>query len=448
MACAVDFDAPITKIKKQIEKQTGYDARKQTLSYGNELLADDKTLKYYKISRHDELRLITVYKLPVVTQIFIKYGDDDMINLFVKRKWKVSKIKKILQKKIKTEMTKQILMLDQKQLHNDDTLEDCNIYDTDTIILKSHEAANETDYKKSDDDKHKLIQILKRNNLYDDLYDLLQHDEIDMTTLENDINFNDIDRFCSEYHLNEQQKSKFLKLMKIIKNNSYGIYKHRNDKRHLHCDWKMQAIIIGDCGVGKTSLIKRYVTGEFNVDAERNVCVDSMWKKERLSDDSVMNITIWDTAGQEKYASLGRTFFRNKDCVIICFDLSNSESFENVNDWREMIDLHSVDNDSCVVILVGCKYDLTPTSRAEFEIKAENIRQQEQWKKYNTKYCECSARTGENVENVFRTAAELVLEHKKQYQKIHWKNKSENINVEKCSQLAIDTSYMSQCCGL
>ena len=68
-------------------------------------------------------------------------------------------------------------------------------------------------------------------------------------------------------------------------------------------------------------------------------------------------------------------------------------------------------------MLVGCKSDLSRNNRSEYEAKALNIINQFEWKKYNTTYCECSAKTGDNVRNVFNTAAEMVLQKRKSSKK-------------------------------
>eukprot|EP01084_Bolivina_argentea_P237613 399300_1 len=126
----------------------------------------------------------------------------------------------------------------------------------------------------------------------------------------------------------------------------------------------------------------------------------------KLHDGSVMKVTIWDTAGQERFHSLTSQYYRNGDCILYCYDCSNSKSLDNCLEWLERIEEHGKDN--VFIEVVGCKNDAIKNDKSKPNVE-EKIINAQQWRKYNIEHVECSAKTGQNINNVFITAAEMVL---------------------------------------
>jgi len=93
-------------------------------------------------------------------------------------------------------------------------------------------------------------------------------------------------------------------------------------------------IILGDSGVGKTSLLNQYVNGRYTQQYRATVGADFM-AKEVMIDDRVVNLQIWDTAGQERFQSLGPAFYRGADCCVLVYDITNQKSFESLDSWRD-----------------------------------------------------------------------------------------------------------------
>eukprot|EP00483_Globobulimina_turgida_P013226 UN13250 len=170
-----------------------------------------------------------------------------------------------------------------------------------------------------------LNKILRSNDLYDDLHQILHNNRINLTELQKE---NDIDSFCDKYaiSLNMIQKLKFRKLIRIMRSNKYTM-KSISDTDVI-CN-KMNVVLIGDSGVGKTSLMNRYINNTFHGNSGVTIGVDCMCKQQILSDESVMTLNIWDTAGQEKYESVSTGYYRKGDCIIICYDVSKKQSFDN-----------------------------------------------------------------------------------------------------------------------
>ena len=95
-------------------------------------------------------------------------------------------------------------------------------------------------------------------------------------------------------------------------------------------------LIIGDQGIGKTSLIHRYITGEFK-ESNQNIGLDFQEKTIQVSPNDKIALIIWDTAGSEKFHSIAQSFFTNCDGIILCFDTTDIKTFENLNSWVDYI---------------------------------------------------------------------------------------------------------------
>eukprot|EP01083_Nonionella_stella_P203184 741601_1 len=247
--------------------------------------------------------------------------------------------------------------------------------------------------QRQDLDAHsELVSILQRNNMYDDLYQVLTANRIGLCELQ-ELRETDIDQCRKEWNMNTRQTKKCQKLMRIT---------HGND---FDCEWQMQMIVIGDKGVGKTSLIQQYVLGE-RMTSRSQYNHRRMNKTQKLSDDSLVNITILDGSA----VTLRKEDYKNADCIFICFDVTSDQSFVNAkNKWSQKIKQYGIQNDDVIVFLLGCKND-SPSqwNRAEAEATQRVL--------HIGNVQLCSARTGDQVNGTFKTAAELVyqqkLEHK------------------------------------
>ena len=111
----------------------------------------------------------------------------------------------------------------------------------------------------------------------------------------------------------------------------------------------MKLITIGEAGVGKTALTLRYVNNTYGYN-EMTIGVDFAIK--HLPDGE--KIQIWDTAGQESFRSISRSYFRGADAALICFDLTNLNSFTKIKYWYD--DLRTV-NTNAICVIVATKAD-------------------------------------------------------------------------------------------
>jgi len=91
----------------------------------------------------------------------------------------------------------------------------------------------------------------------------------------------------------------------------------------------LKLIILGESGVGKTSILNQYVSGKFSEEYKATIGADFLTKELTL-DDKLVTLQIWDTAGQERFQSLGSAFYRGSDACVLVYDITNEQSFKKL----------------------------------------------------------------------------------------------------------------------
>uniref|UniRef100_A0A7S2HPM2 Uncharacterized protein n=1 Tax=Zooxanthella nutricula TaxID=1333877 RepID=A0A7S2HPM2_9DINO len=167
----------------------------------------------------------------------------------------------------------------------------------------------------------------------------------------------------------------------------------------------LKVIILGDSGVGKTSLMNQYVNKKFNTQYKATIGADFL-TKEMTVDGRPVTLQIWDTAGQERFQSLGVAFYRGADCCVLVYDLTVQKSFDSMETWREdfLAQAGPRDPEGFPFVVIGNKADLD-TKRKVQRKQAEN------WctSKNNIPYYEASAKTAVNVEEAFEEIARRAM---------------------------------------
>ncbi|KAK9762562.1 hypothetical protein K7432_011581 [Basidiobolus ranarum] len=169
----------------------------------------------------------------------------------------------------------------------------------------------------------------------------------------------------------------------------------------------LKVIILGDSGVGKTSLMNQYVNKKFTNQYKATIGADFL-TKEVMVDDKLVTMQIWDTAGQERFQSLGVAFYRGADCCVLCFDVNNAKSFETLDSWRDEFLIHASprDPENFPFVVLGNKIDVEETKRMISQKRAMTWCQS----KGNIPYFETSAKEAINVEQAFQTIARNALQ--------------------------------------
>ena len=115
-------------------------------------------------------------------------------------------------------------------------------------------------------------------------------------------------------------------------------------------------LMVGDSGVGKTSILNRYVKKKFDINKIATSGVDFQLIKYVSADGDKCRVKIWDTVGQERYRNLTSSFFKDADGAIIVYDLTSSQTFFNVKDWINSF--YKMKGKELPMAVVGNKLDL------------------------------------------------------------------------------------------
>ncbi|KAJ5076710.1 rab family [Anaeramoeba ignava] len=172
----------------------------------------------------------------------------------------------------------------------------------------------------------------------------------------------------------------------------------------------LKVILIGDSGVGKTSLMNTYVNQKFSDEYKATIGADFL-TKELVINGSVVTMQIWDTAGQERFQSINVAFYRGADCCIMVYDITDHDSFVHLGDWKEEFMVQSAyeNPETFPFVVIGNKIDCDN----ERLVSRNDV---EQWCKQNgnLQFFETSAKESINVDKAFIAVAESALKREQE----------------------------------
>jgi len=166
-------------------------------------------------------------------------------------------------------------------------------------------------------------------------------------------------------------------------------------------DHLFKILLIGDSGVGKSSILLRFTDDAFEEQMASTIGVDFKVKTIVLGGKTV-KLTIWDTAGQERFRSLQSSYYRGCHGVCLVFDVNERESFEHLQTWLEELELYST-TPQTVKLLVGNKIDLKQREVTADEAVAFARRQA-------MVYIETSAKTRDGIRQTFEEVVQKILD--------------------------------------
>ncbi len=161
-------------------------------------------------------------------------------------------------------------------------------------------------------------------------------------------------------------------------------------------------LLLGDGGVGKTSLLRRFIDNTFTPDYKSTIGVQFMTRTVELDDDKTIKLVIWDVAGQSKFTSYRHLYYKDAEGIILVYDITREDSFHNLNMWIEDAVKHTAKNTQ--IAILGNKVDLKDNRAVEIE----NAQQYSEGRKA-VLFSETSAKTGRNVENAFLALTKNIL---------------------------------------
>jgi len=155
----------------------------------------------------------------------------------------------------------------------------------------------------------------------------------------------------------------------------------------------------GDWGIGKTSLILRYVDDVFTLETKKTLQTDFKQKVVQI-EGSQIKVRVFDTAGQERFKTITASYYRGAHGVIFVYDVTEVESFANLTQWIDEVQRYA--NEDVNRVIVGNKIDSVEERAIDLQ------RAKEFAAKEGIQYYETSAKTGENVEQVFTELVQAI----------------------------------------
>lgn len=158
-------------------------------------------------------------------------------------------------------------------------------------------------------------------------------------------------------------------------------------------DLSVKIVVVGNSGVGKSNILNRLVNEEFMDDCRATVGVELYTKIYKVND-KIVKVHLWDTAGQERYKAITAAYYRGSKGALVVYDITNKDSFDNVDKW--ITEVQALGGKNISLVVCGNKSDLEEKRQVSFE---EGIS-----KSKNNEYMflETSALTSSNVEEAFK----------------------------------------------
>ena len=195
-------------------------------------------------------------------------------------------------------------------------------------------------------------------------------------------------------------------------------------KKEVKKEISYKILLLGDSSVGKTCFITRYVNNTFEELHLGTIGLDYKFKNVMLDDGQEVKVQIWDTAGQDRFHSVTKNYYKGAQGIILIYDVTKQDTFDNVEHWIEQIK-EEVSEKVCI-ILVGNKIDLDDERIITYE-DGNKIAQ-----KYKLDFYECSAKTGANIENTFKELIKKIVQNYSKIKEKGTKLKSNNNDKKGC----------------
>jgi len=157
----------------------------------------------------------------------------------------------------------------------------------------------------------------------------------------------------------------------------------------------LKVILLGDSGVGKSSIINRYVNDRFVENNMQTIGVD-LFTKVATVGESCVTLQIWDTGGQERFRALRTPFYRGADCAILVYGKDNPKSILNLSHWRSEFIKHA---GNAPVLIARNKTEISMPSTSD---EGVNMATDNNYQHFNV-----SAKTADGIESLFQAAAQL-----------------------------------------
>ena len=201
-------------------------------------------------------------------------------------------------------------------------------------------------------------------------------------------------------------------------------------------DYLFKVLLIGNSSVGKSSLLLRFVDNQWSDLFVPTIGVDFKIRTMEIDNKNV-KLQIWDTAGQERFKNITASYYRGAHGIFVVYDISDTESFKNINNW--LIEIVKNANKNVYKILVGNKCDLEDKRTVSYQQGKELA------ETYGMQFIETSAKSNTNVDEAFHLLGKEVM-------KLSLNDKEKNFgnkNKMKLDKKTEDIVFQQKqgCCG-
>ena len=167
-------------------------------------------------------------------------------------------------------------------------------------------------------------------------------------------------------------------------------------------DLVYKILLLGDSEVGKSCFLMRYADNVFVDNYITTIGLDYKLKYIQLDSGQVIKVQLWDTAGQDRYRTIAKNYYKGSHGILLLYDVTKSSSFENIREWIK--DIREEVYEKAIIFLIGNKID----KKDQIKIKTEEGEKLAE--EFNIPFFEASAKSGENVDEIFKALYKKISE--------------------------------------
>ena len=167
-------------------------------------------------------------------------------------------------------------------------------------------------------------------------------------------------------------------------------------------DYLFKYILVGDFSVGKSNILLRFSKNEFSTNYHSTIGIEFSTKSITINNKN-LRIQVWDTAGQEKFLGITKNYFKDCCCVLIIYDITNRQTFNNLQNWINTIQNYC--NKYITLYMIGNKCDLEEQREVNYE-EGEKFAQEN-----NIHFNESSAKENININEIFEECTKIICDN-------------------------------------
>lgn len=202
----------------------------------------------------------------------------------------------------------------------------------------------------------------------------------------------------------------------------------------------LKVVLLGRWYCGKTSLVERFIYNRFEDKYQNTIGAAFSAKTLKIKNEELV-VSVWDTVGDERYESISKMYYRNARAAVVCYDLTDPESWKRAKFWVEEVRSHE---ETCKIYLCGTKLDLLKNTD-----RATDFRDVTKYtKEFDAKEFETSSKTGENIDQLFEEVAKDYLAFRMTLDpEVSHHRKSDNIRLTSERKENFFARLGTECCS-